>query len=132
MQDFVSRLHAIQHRDSDFFPEWKFLCGASSLLASLPVWLLLAAHRRRLLLTVLRSMGEWHAFDVLPFGYGRARPVNFESPFFYFQQGSLEEIKKYCAMLPQETLQRVLKKAPLLFQPASKGQIHAANADVGP
>jgi len=33
--------------------------------------------------------------DWLPFGYGRARPINWNDPYFYFQHGTKEEIQAY-------------------------------------
>jgi hypothetical protein len=34
-------------------------------------------------------------YSVLPFGYGRVRPINFSDDIFYFQQGSVDEINAY-------------------------------------
>lgn len=34
-------------------------------------------------------------YDELPFGVGRARPIDWEVPFFYFQHGSAEELAAY-------------------------------------
>ena len=37
----------------------------------------------------------YHGYDLLPFGYGRARPINFTDKYLYFQHGSFEELKCY-------------------------------------
>jgi hypothetical protein len=48
-----------------------------------------------------RIVWEWYKrtgrlwYDVLPFGYGRARPINWHDPYFYFQHGTKEEIETY-------------------------------------
>jgi hypothetical protein len=34
-------------------------------------------------------------YDELPFGVGRARPIDWEAPFFYFQHGSADELTAY-------------------------------------
>ena len=39
------------------------------------------------------TRGRW--YDILPFGYGRARPIDWEQPYFYFQHGSREEVEIY-------------------------------------
>ena len=39
------------------------------------------------------TRGLW--YDVLPFGYGRARPIDWKLPHFYFQHGSRGEVDTY-------------------------------------
>jgi hypothetical protein len=34
-------------------------------------------------------------YELLPFGYGRMRPINFQDEVFYFQHGSAAEISEY-------------------------------------
>ena len=34
-------------------------------------------------------------YDRLPFGYGRARPIDWNQPHFYFQHGTREELERY-------------------------------------
>jgi len=40
-----------------------------------------------------RTRGRW--YDPLPFGFGRARPLDWEQSHFYFQHGSREEVETY-------------------------------------
>jgi hypothetical protein len=80
-------------------PEYKFMLAASRFLPS--VTLRLAAHTpvellwkagTRLFATMCSLAG---GYEVLPFGYGRDRPINFRDEVFYFQQGTAEEIAQY-------------------------------------
>jgi hypothetical protein len=34
-------------------------------------------------------------YALLPFGYGRVRPIDFDAEVFYFQHGSAAEISEY-------------------------------------
>jgi hypothetical protein len=40
-------------------------------------------------------MSIFKQYAVLPFGYGRVRPINFSDDIFYFQHGSVDEINAY-------------------------------------
>ena len=34
-------------------------------------------------------------YEVLPFGYGRERPINFDDDVYYFQHGTAAEVAQY-------------------------------------
>jgi hypothetical protein len=95
----LSALHAIKYADKQMAPEHKFMFAASPLLPA-PLSSL-AVHTenallRRIGLTLFRLVCTFAKnYEVLPFGYGRDRPINFSDDAFYFQQGSSEEILQY-------------------------------------
>jgi hypothetical protein len=96
---FLSALHAINYSDKQIAPEHKFMYAASRLLPS-PL-LALAEYtdvrmlRRAglILFTLVCSLSKNYA--VLPFGYGRDRPINFNDDVFYFQHGTADEVGRY-------------------------------------
>jgi hypothetical protein len=96
---FLSALHAINYSDKQIAPEHKFMYAASRLLPS-PL-LALAEYtdvrilRRAglILFTLVCSLSKNYA--VLPFGYGRDRPINFNDDVFYFQHGTADEVGQY-------------------------------------
>ncbi|MDP8984902.1 MAG: hypothetical protein M3N97_07605 [Pseudomonadota bacterium] len=96
---FLSALHAIDYSDKQVAPEHKFMFAASRALPG--AMIKLAEYTE---IPKLRSAGV-RLFDgicrlsrnyaLLPFGYGRARPINFGDDAFYFQHGSAEELSQY-------------------------------------
>jgi len=96
---FLSALHAINYSDKQIAPEHKFMYAASRLLPS-PLLALaeftdVRALRRAgvILFTHLCALSK--NYEILPFGYGRDRPINFNDEVFYFQHGTNEEIMRY-------------------------------------
>ena len=88
--DFIDRYRKLPFTDREMSPEHKFsILSTDWLPVILPLFLKLKPKRQRILLK------RFAGFDVLPFGYGRNRPIDFNQPFFYFQHGSLNEIKAY-------------------------------------
>jgi len=99
IRKFLSRLHSINNTDRQIAPEMKFM-NAASLLHSIPFIRLLSSENPRILARAstklfLSSMSIFKQYAVLPFGYGRVRPINFSDDIFYFQQGSADEINAY-------------------------------------
>jgi hypothetical protein len=96
---FLSALHAIKYSDKQVAPEHKFMFAASR---GLPGPLVrLAVHtsvdrlRRAGLLMFAAGCALGRDYELLPFGYGRERPINFTDDDFYFQHGSAEELAQY-------------------------------------
>lgn len=99
MRRFLAALHAIEFSDKQVAPEHKFMSAGSRF--SPPSLLGLARHDRPVLLKKA-GMRLFHMLyhvlkdhELLPFGYGSSRPINFNDPAFYFQQGSASEIDAY-------------------------------------
>ncbi len=95
---FLSALHAISYSDKEISPEHKFMFAGSKLPAAL-LRLAVYTPNRRLrsanvkLFSLLCSMSA--NYELLPFGYGRDRPINFNDDVYYFQQGSTDELLEY-------------------------------------
>jgi hypothetical protein len=99
IRNFLSALHAIEYSDRQVPPEMKFMYAASHLngtpLDGLlswdnPLWV-----RRPFTRLFFQLMPLFGQYTLLPFGYGRVRPINFDDDIFYFQQGTKEEINLY-------------------------------------
>jgi hypothetical protein len=114
MRQFLARVHCISRKDLEISPEWKFVRGAGGLLRWVPEWVLVVGQKSRVLREIVSAFTHEGGFDVLPFGFGRVRPIDFDQPFFYFQHGSAEEIGRYLALLPERSRGRVERKAPEL------------------
>jgi hypothetical protein len=96
---FLSALHGIDYSDKQIGPEQKFMYAAARGLPS-PVLALAeyrsAARLRRaglLVFAALCSLSK--GYEVLPFGYGRNRPINFGDDTYYFQHGTVDEVAEY-------------------------------------
>jgi hypothetical protein len=96
---FLSALHAIGHSDRKIAPEHKFMFAGTRLLPSPVLGLAVHTPIDRLrsagvrLFSLICSLAS--GYEVLPFGYGRNRPINFDDEVFYFQHGSAAEISQY-------------------------------------
>ena len=96
---FLSALHAIDYSDKQIAPEHKFMfAGTRGLPDSVVRFAIytevakmrsLGLHLFSLLCSVAKN------YELLPFGYGRERPINFADDVFYFQHGSAEELAQY-------------------------------------
>ncbi len=99
LRKFVANLHRINFSDRQIAPEMKFMYAASKLrhvpLLGLASWDRPFVMRRisDFLIRALLSITSDYA--LLPFGYGRVRPINFSDETFYFQQGTAREIDVY-------------------------------------
>ncbi len=103
---FISNYRRIRLSDREMSPEWKFLFAANKLARHLPdaVLSFLASNRpmgpgewvRRGCVRVLRKFDD---FALIPFGYGRSRPIDFSDKNYYFQHGSMDELAEFKARL---------------------------------
>jgi hypothetical protein len=102
IRSFLSGLHAIRQSDQKIAPEHKFMYAGARYLPTLalglaaytPVEPIFKAKMR--LFSLLCSLAR--GYEVLPFGYGRNRPINFNDEAFYFQQGTAAELAQYRAL----------------------------------
>ena len=92
-ESFLRRYVAVRSPDRLVAPEKKFAVATSPVLGTVPEVLLYT--RSPLASPVSRLLGR---YDLLPFGYGRNRPVDFAAEQFYFQHGSEEEVRSYCEL----------------------------------
>lgn len=99
---FLRNYQAIQLTDKELSPEWKFLFAANRLAKYLPSsWLKSVANDRenfyleKLRRATVKFIRLFDRFGLLPFGYGRARPIDFNQSHFYFQHGSSEELDQF-------------------------------------
>lgn len=99
IRHFLSALHAIDYSDKRVAPEQKFMFAASKFLPGPVVGL--AAHteirkiRGAALKIFARVCSMSKNYEILPFGYGRRRPIDFDDQTFYFQHGSQGEVSRY-------------------------------------
>lgn len=96
---FLSNMHSIGLSDKFLEPEYKFM-HAASLMRYLPILSLLSYGRhqyvrRPAVQLAIKLAWMFRRYDVIPFGYGRSRPINFDDAVFYFQHGSAVEIDSY-------------------------------------
>lgn len=113
---FLSGIHALDHDDKSLSPELKFAIaatesravatGARGLLRALPEQV-----KIRVLRHGLRPLRD---YAVLPFGYGRTRPIRFDDECFYFQHGSSAELRSYAEKLGGPPL------GPQLIEPSAR------------
>jgi len=97
---YLTRLLAIESKDSVIIPEMKTVLASSYILSKLPEFLFkhymksdILNRRRRILARKLTN--KFSGFDHVPFGFGTARPIDFSSENFYFQHGSKAELKSF-------------------------------------
>lgn len=100
--DFINNYQRINAPDSRISPEWKFLFSANRFTKHLPTQILIYLATKsnskigKKLKKIFRTATFlFNDFDLLPFGYGRQRPINFGDEHFYFQHGSKEELQKF-------------------------------------
>jgi hypothetical protein len=99
IRHFLSALHAINYSDKQVAPEHKFMFAASRFLPSPLIKLAEFTEIEKLRVAGLRlfslACGLSKNYAILPFGYGRDRPMNFDDDVFYFQHGSADELTRY-------------------------------------
>jgi hypothetical protein len=99
IRHFLSALHAINYSDKQVAPEHKFMLAASRWLPSPLIKLAEYTDIRKVrgaglrLFSMACSLSK--NYEILPFGYGRERPVSFSDDVFYFQHGTAEELAQY-------------------------------------
>jgi hypothetical protein len=93
INDFASRLAAMPCPDSKLSAEEKFAIATSWILTHLsPVLAGLNEPAREQIIRLFAN------YDLLPIGFGRTRPVDFNGKFLYFQHGADEELEMYSAV----------------------------------
>lgn len=98
---FVNDLNKISLSDCQFSPEMKFAVAASPIFRFFPNFAAQLILRKGFLGRVCRKLffrlsnSSLSGYQALPFGYGRARPINFDDEYYYFQHGTAEELRDY-------------------------------------
>jgi hypothetical protein len=85
--EFLTTMDKISGSDAALCPEMKIAILGKPALAPI-------VRKSQIMRRLLRSIARMK-FDFLPFGPGRTRPIDWNSPFLYFQFGTQEEIRKY-------------------------------------
>lgn len=111
MRRFLAGLHAIDSPDKIISPEWKFLLSSLGAHGRAVEWLCSSPKRRARLFRVFGSLMQTAGYDSLPIGYGRTRPLGLNDPYFYFQHGSLDELRHYAALLPSSIRRTVMERS---------------------
>jgi hypothetical protein len=114
MRAFLAGLHRIASRDAVVCPEWKFVLAALGLHGGLIERLLATVRGRALLQKSLGVLIQSMAYDVLPIGFGRSRPLDFHRDHGYFQHGSVAEVSAYLRILPGPIREAALERWPAL------------------
>lgn len=97
---FIERFTSIKSTDSEIAPEMKFWIASNPWIKYLPEAIFRDSSAADLPFDLMsrvrnRIISTARSFDVLPFGYGRSRLINFNDQFYYFQHASDEELQRY-------------------------------------
>lgn len=98
---FINNFFKIHYKDKEISPEVKFAIASSSLLTIYPNAVCKLLSQKKLVGIILRKLfliferSRFRGWESLPFGYGRARPINHSDQYYYFQHGTDEEIKLF-------------------------------------
>lgn len=98
MRRFIQRIHGIEESDAVICPEEKFFIAASRMgWLMRRIYISLKKKKKGLIRKKLLKLlsDRYKNYDLIPFGYGRCRPIDFDQPFYYFQHGTSEEIVDY-------------------------------------
>lgn len=88
----ISKYFSISSADSQLSPEFKLNMIGKPLTALVPEIIL----KNKVVNYILSKVKNRYGMFI---GYGRERPIDFKDEFFYFQQGSAEEIGNYIKLL---------------------------------
>jgi len=100
---FLKNLSRISYPDSEFSPEMKFAVAASPIFRLFPNCAINIFLKKNFLGKLFKKLFFWlsnsslSGYKAFPFGYGRARPINFDDEYYYFQHGSVEELHRHKA-----------------------------------
>lgn len=103
IRPFLERIRAIPYTDHDLSPEFKFHIAAGRTPLQLHAYLHRFPKRRFSKWLAWQFYKYFTGWDEMPIGYGRARPIYFDSPYFYFQHGSADELQQYQAVIESES-----------------------------
>jgi hypothetical protein len=98
---FLKRYSNIKATDSEISPEYKFAIATSAILRFIPEFFFKKLDKKTLISKCVAKFvfhitnGPLAEFQPLPFGFGRARPLDFNSEFMYFQHGEQLELEQY-------------------------------------
>lgn len=93
---FIKNFNNIKSTDNEISPETKFAMATSPVLGVLPEFLFRNIHQNSFKNKVLWKLFKlFQGFENLPFGYGRARPIEFSDRHFYFQHGNIDELHEF-------------------------------------
>ncbi len=97
---FIKNFNAIKAKDSEISPEMKFAIATSLPLRIVPEVVYKYMEKGTTVSKIVKRVfwpffSIFQGFDNIPFGYGRVRPINFDSSHFYFQHGSKDELDSY-------------------------------------
>jgi len=94
--NFIKHFNNIKSIDNKISPETKFAIACSPILRCLPERLFKEIHQENFKNKIVWKLFKlFQGFDDLPFGYGRARPIDFSDAYFYFQHGDKKELEHY-------------------------------------
>jgi hypothetical protein len=102
MRPFLAGLHSISKTDRVICPEWKFALASIGAHGKIVESAVSRNFSRRVLSKLFGTLIQSLGYDLLPVGFGRSRPVNFNEDHFYFQHGSLQELTEYIRKLPAD------------------------------
>jgi hypothetical protein len=111
MRRFLAGLHAIDSPDKLIAPEWKFVLSSLGAHGRWVEWLCSSPQRRARVFRLLGHLMQTTGWDLLPIGYGRTRPLDLNDPRFYFQHGSLAELRQYVSRLPDAIRTAVMERS---------------------
>jgi hypothetical protein len=114
MRRFLAGLHLIESPDKVIVPEWKFILASLGMHGTLIEWLCRDEVRRARLHRAIGQVTQRIGYDVLPIGCGRGRPLELGARHFYFQHGTLAELKSYLRLLPESIRAVVTQRSPSL------------------
>ena len=102
--NFIKKLTAIDAKDIIVSPEEKFAIAANPILSRIIPLLFKECGTPCLYSGILKKAlfmlanTPFNGFQKLPFGYGRVRPIDFMSDYFYFQHGTDDELENFISL----------------------------------
>lgn len=112
-KSFLSRVHQILSDDGAVSPEWKFYFAANNPSLISPILLRHGGKIYKKIASLLvKLMGSFmRGYDILPYGFGRSRPLDFSQNKYYFQHGAVDELQKYYSSIPSFVRERIATRS---------------------
>ena len=111
MRRFLAGLHSIAKTDRVICPEWKFALASIGAHGRLVESAVSCNFVRRVISRLFGNLIRTLGYDLLPIGFGRTRPINFNDEHFYFQHGSTSELAAYIRLLPAALLSSLARQS---------------------
>ncbi|WP_299261800.1 hypothetical protein [uncultured Kushneria sp.] len=97
---FLKAYARIKATDEVITPEMKFAIASTKIAQWLPEKFFYQKDYSTFKNKLINKLQYWlfkygKGYDVLPFGFGRAKPVNFNDRYGYFQHGDDQELQRY-------------------------------------